>query len=329
MNRKFQTIIILLALAAASFPLTLEQAIDMALRDNSQVIIAEKEADAAREDKKSALTGFLPKLTLEASYTRLDEVPVLTMPEELSGFMPEEGIPMGDDDNYAITLGLQQPIFMGGKIYHGYKAAKAGAEAKMARANQQRAETAVAVSEAYYGVVKAHLFLINIQNARERMDAHLEQIEAMYEEGLLSRNDLLKTRVASSEIDLMMIQAENAVSASRLGLNFTLNLPQDTVLTLEPDTAAPDPELPDLEAGIEKALERRPDILAVEKGSEAADAGVKAAWGSLSPDIVGIFNYQYQRPNRQYEPEFYDCWNATVAASWDIFSWGDRIFQIW
>lgn len=321
-------IIALLCLVVASFGLTLDEAIQRAMEANSEVIMSSQDKEAARMDSKSAFTGFLPRVTAEASYTRLDEVPVMVLPDEFSMFMPEDGIPMGDDDNYNITLGVQQPIFMGGKVYNGYRAAKAAAEMEKAYYKSTLNEIALDVVEAYYGVVKAELFYESMVDARERMDAHLRTIEAMYEQGMISRNDLLKTRVASSEIDLMQIQADNAVNAARLGLKFMLNYPEDTTLILDPDTTIESVSLPDYESDIQKAIVNRVDIESMEKAIEAANAGVGIAWGNFSPNIIGMFNYSYQRPNRANEPEFYDSWNATLAASWDLISFGERIFGL-
>ncbi len=61
---------------------------------------------------------------------------------------------------------------------------------------------------------------------------------------------------------------------------------------------------------------------------DAAKAGERISWGAFSPDIVGMFNWSYQKPNRANEKEFYDSWSATVAASWPILSFGERIFGV-
>jgi outer membrane protein TolC len=315
-------------LATAAFGLTLDEAIDRAMKANSEVLMSYNSRRAAEMDAKSAVTGFFPRVKAEASYTRLDEVPTLVMPDELSMFMPEGGIPMGDDDNYRIAFGVQQPIFTGGKIFFGQKAAKAAAQMETAGYEGSLNKVGKQVATAYFGVIKAELFRESMIDARGRMDAHLRVIEAMYEQGLVSRNDLLKTRVASSEIDLLRIQAENAVNASRLGLNFILNFPDDTSLILDPDTAIGDITMPDYHGDISSAMDKRTDIRQMAKAVEASRAGVNIAYGSFSPNIVGIFNYLYQRPNRSYEPEFYDSWNLTLAASWDIISFGERIYGV-
>ncbi|MCK5833526.1 TolC family protein [bacterium] len=304
--------------------ITLQEAISRGLEANSQVLTAGYKRDSAKEDAKIAFTGLLPHASADGSYTRLDEVPVMTMPLEFGGM----SIEMGKQNNYNLTLGVQQPIFTGGKIINGYRAARNGAKIQQENLRNQKSSTAVSISEAYYGVVKADLFGNTMQQARKRMNGHLKVIEGMFTQGLISRNNLLQTRVASSEIDLMIIQSRNAVKASRLVLNFLLDFPADTTLELDPDTAQIEVSWASLEWGLDYGLKYRPDIKMLEYGLDAAKAGKLIALGAFSPDVVGVFNWSYKRPNQALEEEFYDSWNVTLAASWSLISFGERIFGV-
>ncbi|HHS50193.1 MAG TPA: TolC family protein [candidate division Zixibacteria bacterium] len=318
--------LLLVALTAAQFAgaLTLDDAIERGLEANAQVKIAQYGRDSAREDAKIALTNFLPRAKAEGSYTRLGEVPVIQMPPMFGGMTIE----MGKQDNYRLNVGVQQPIFTGGKIVQGYRAARFSALMQEQNLLSEKTSTVVNIAQAYYGVVKAELFLENMQQARERMDGHLAVIEGMFAQGMVSRNDLLQTRVASSEIDLLIIRANNAVNATRLGLNFLLNFPSDTMLALEPDTSSANVAWPALSDGIEYGLSWRPDIRMLELGVSATRAVEAISWGAFAPDVVGMFNWTYQRPNQALEEEFYDSWNVTIAASWSLISFGERIFSV-
>ncbi|MCD6501310.1 TolC family protein, partial [bacterium] len=86
---------ILLAIALSSGALTLDEAIERGLAANSQVSMAGHETDAARESARMALTNLFPRASANASYTRLDETPTMTMPPEFGGMT----IPMGQQDN--------------------------------------------------------------------------------------------------------------------------------------------------------------------------------------------------------------------------------------
>ncbi len=313
--------------------LTLKNVIIQGLQANSNIIIAEQQVEASNAESKSALTNFLPKVSARTSYTRLNKVPTieLSIPEEYAALFPSEmsEIEMGQLENYNGTITIQQPVFTGGKILNGYLAARASETMSEERYQARKNKTIVDITNAYYGVAIAEGFKETAQKTRQRIDAHFKVIQAMYDEGLVSRSELLKVTSASADIDVMQVKAENAVESARMGLNFLLAYPEDTSLTLAPDTSVNDFTLPNLKSDIQRAMTTRPDIKAAKAGLKAASAGVAAAWGNFSPDIIANFNYSQQNPNpNNAKPEFYESWNATLAAQWNLISWGDRCFQV-
>lgn len=65
--------------AAEDF-LTLEESIELALRQSVLIHAAEEGVRAAEALKKEAFTGFLPKLSTSYNYTRLNSEPYTTCP---------------------------------------------------------------------------------------------------------------------------------------------------------------------------------------------------------------------------------------------------------
>jgi outer membrane protein TolC len=41
-----------------------------------------------------------------------------------------------------------------------------------------------------------------------------------------------------------------------------------------------------------------------------------------------VANYDWKRPNRAYEPEFYRSWNINLIATLSVFNWGQRHHEI-
>jgi len=63
--------------AAAQSPLTLEESIDIALKNSFVLNIAKEGTRSATAQKREALTGFLPKFSTSYSYRRLNEEPLV------------------------------------------------------------------------------------------------------------------------------------------------------------------------------------------------------------------------------------------------------------
>jgi len=101
--------------AGGSGILTLDESIDLALKQSVLIHAAEKESLGAEAQKKEAFTGFLPKLSTSYNYTRYNESPYLRVPAGAFGpGTPASTITAGTQDNYTWASEVRQPLFAGG-----------------------------------------------------------------------------------------------------------------------------------------------------------------------------------------------------------------------
>ena len=84
--------------------LTLDESIDLALKQSVLIHAAEEGVLGAEAQKKEALTGFLPKLSTSYNYTRYNENPYLRVPAGAFG----PGTPAS-----TITAGTQEQLYLG------------------------------------------------------------------------------------------------------------------------------------------------------------------------------------------------------------------------
>ena len=54
----------------------------------------------------------------------------------------------------------------------------------------------------------------------------------------------------------------------------------------------------------------------------AADNAVSLARSGYFPSVALVGSYGWDRPNREYEPEFYEHWSVSAVAEMSIFDWG-------
>ncbi|MBD3368537.1 MAG: hypothetical protein GF405_10285 [Candidatus Eisenbacteria bacterium] len=339
------------SLAAERLELSLDDAIELALSENRSLKAARAREMGANAREGQARSMLLPSVSASGSYTKLDERPYMDAsgfgsifeplmepfqylveqgyldPSTLEGLEGGSGtdkIYMGDDDVYSFGLTVQQTLFSGGAVWNGYRASEFAADAASHLADRERDETVYRTTEAYLNLVRALEGLEVMEASVRQMEAHLSDLEAMYEEGMLLESDILRARVQMSSVRLQRNEAEHGVRLARAALAYELGLDIDADITptdgLDP-VGLPEREL---EAWTERALDERPDLLAAEAGAEAASRGVAAARGEYFPSLVVRGNYTWDRPNREYEPEFYDHWSVTLALQMNIFDWGGR-----
>jgi outer membrane protein len=335
--------------SAETLSMTLDEAVRLAVENNDQLAMAHSEARAAEARLTTVRSGFFPGLSASASYTRLDEAPYLDAsgfgsifaplmepfqylvehgyldPSTLEGLQSSGGsdkIYLGTDDVYSIGLTVTQPLFTGGRLLSAHGAAKHAARA--GEFNAQRAEDQVRydATQAYTALVAARSGLDVMEEMQRTIQSHLADVTAMHEQGMVIDSDLMLARVRASEIERDRNRAEHLVSLAGAALAFALGLDVDTVIEPVDDLDAVPGASDDLTLLTARALAHRPDLASMNEMVGAADNGVTLARSGYLPQVVLMGNYDWDRPNRSYEPEFYHHWSATLALSMNVFDWG-------
>lgn len=336
------------AAAGERLELTLDGALDLALERSREVAIAEAEAGAAEARLGQARAGFFPAIRASGTYTRLDEapymdasqfgdifepllVPFLALVEDgilseetLAGLQSSGGgkIYMGDDDIYSVGVSVTQPLFTGGALLSAHGAATHGARAGSLNAERVEDELRFGVTEMYVGLVQARAARDVMEAATAQARSHLSDVEALYDEGMVVESDVMLARVRTSEAELGGARAEHLARIAESALCFILGIDLET--EIEPLDDLTGSSLPDGEAAdwTRRALESRPDLAAVSELVGAAENGVSLARAGYLPSVVLVGNYSWDRPNREYEPEFYGHWSVTAAVEMNVFDWG-------
>ncbi len=328
--------------------LTLEQAIELALEQSDALAAARAGADAALARARQARAGFFPSISASGSYTRLDEVPYMDASQFGDMFAPlmvpfdylvdagyldaatleglsgsgADRIYMGDDDIYSLGLSVTQPLFTGGALSSGHRAAKHAAVAGELNADRTEDQVRYDATEAYMGLVAARAALVVTDEMLTQMQSHLSDVEALYEEGMLIESDLMLARVRMSEIELNHNRAGHLVGLAGAALSFAIGIDVDAVIEPVDTLEEGQVEGGDLQSLTERALSCRPDLAAMGELVGAADNGVTGARAGYFPQLMLMGNYNWDRPNREYEPAFYDHWSATLALQMNVFDWG-------
>lgn len=272
------------ALAEPRSPLTAQDAIRAAWAQNPALLASASQVEAAQADARRARDARLPTLRLEARGVRTDE-PMMAFGLKLD----QARIGMADFDparlNAPDAVGgvgagatLSLPLFMGGRLLAGQRAAERMAGAEAADDRRRRMEVAAAVVEAYFGAQAAEQ---GLRHAEDQL-AHARETERFVRqrnaEGLLLDSEVARTVAFRAQAEAELAAARRRGASARSGLALLTGLGPDAALT----TPLSDPP-PEVTAG---APEARPDVEAARRRREAAEAGVTAARGALLPALL-------------------------------------------
>ncbi|WP_070156978.1 TolC family outer membrane protein [Sphingobium phenoxybenzoativorans] len=181
------------------------------------------------------------------------------------------------------------PVYSGGAVRNGVKAAKRRVEAGQANLRGTEASMFSQVVAAYMDVIRdSAIVSLNKSNVRA-LDVNLQATNDRFEVGDLTRTDIAQSesRLALARSDLQ--QAEANLIASRENY---IALVGEAPVDLETPPALPGlPASPD--AAVSVALTDNPDILAAKKDREAALYDVRVSRASRLPTLSAFAQGSY------------------------------------
>jgi outer membrane protein TolC len=320
--------------------LSLEECVEMGLKTSKALHASEARVEASTARSKEVNASRLPSLKLSGGYTRLSEVPPfevhLPFPSGLT--VPSTFVVSPNYfDNYSVRMGLQQPLFTGFRLQSSAAMARLGAQAAVEDLAGDRNQVIFAVKNAYWNLFKAGEFKKVVDESAAQVEAHLADVRNFFEQGLLTRNEVLKAEVQLSNVKLARLDAANGVEMAAVWLNSLIGAQLD-------DPIEPAATIEELEAGarkmpggrggldglVDKALGGRPELRAMDLRVKAGEAGVTLARSGWFPQVILTGNYYDLRPNPRLMPakdRFYSTWDLGVSVSMDLWNWNATLRQ--
>jgi outer membrane protein len=269
--------------AQATQKVTLQQAIDMSIKNSKNLRISDAKILEATADVREAKDRQLPDVKVSGSYLRLTNANI-----DLKGSGNGGGTSNTPNVNQALygIANLSLPLYAGGKIKYGIESAKYLEQAARLNADNDRQGVTYNTMQAYTNLYKASRAVSVI---RENIKASVQRdttFSRLEQNGLLARNDLLKAQLQTSNIELTLLDAESNLTVANENMNLMLGLPENTVIETDSSFVA-DTKEPKTFIEMENlALQSRKDLQAVGLQKKAATTGIKAAKAEAYPTIA-------------------------------------------
>jgi len=297
---------------------TLEDAWRLAIEHNEALAAASAEVEVARANERVARGARWPSVRASAAYTRLDQAPALAISSPTLQFRSP---PIFAGDDFVMGSGeVTLPLYTGGQINAGIKAASEALVGATQEAQGAKAALKLDTARAYVGVLRARRALRTAESRVASLAAHAGDVQHMVERELVPTSDLLAARVALANAAEERVRAANGLKIAEATYNRWLGEPLDRVPELDERIPA-DPSLASqpLEALLKEALESRSEIKALAARAGALASQSRAELGSLLPQLALTGSYTY------FENEILDRQNAAavgIGIEWNVFDGG-------
>ncbi len=264
--------------AQPSDALTLDEAIQLALRNNRAVQISERSVEKSRNAVREARGNALPQIQGNATYTRFDQVAT-------ARFGPQP-IRLGNIENRTARITLTQVIDISGVVRTAVRAASVFVSISELEYERTRNDTILQVAQAYQGVARADEFVRVAEEALKNAQERLRIIRAQVDAGVAAQFDLLRAETAVAQAEQALLNARNQRELAAAALNNLLGRDLNTPVQVVKPTELPTLQEVALETLTQQAYTNRPEIVAAERGVELARVNIRNAQRGALPSLL-------------------------------------------
>ncbi len=323
-------------LADSAMPVSLAAVLREAERHSFSNRIAASAATADRARARLPLKGIMPGFRVEGGAVRTTD-PIGAFGTTLrqrrvtqAAFDPARLNDPAAISNVQGGLVLEVPL-LNADAWTGLRAARANADATDASAAWTARTTSATVIRAYYDAVLAAETVSTLMQTQRAVDAAAKQVQAMLQQGLVTRADLLQANVRATDIASQLISARNAVRTAEMQAALILGRTDGTSLVLPavlPDNATVRAIAvrDTLAAPSSGGVDTRQDVMAAHASATAATADRRRAAATLLPRINSFARYDWNAPTALYAGK--PNWTVGVMATWSLFTGGSEMADI-
>ncbi|MGM9509327.1 TolC family protein [Larkinella sp. GY13] len=232
------TISILLLTGKPAFaqvrPLTMENAVKLALEKNRDLQVATLETAKSAQKVREARSYALPTVAASAQY--------LYLPQKQVSFLPGSFVGLGENQLATFRVGgsnafvggvaVSQPLFQAG-IRSGIRAAQIYENASAEGLNEVRASVVTDVKKAYLDVLITQEQLRLQEQSLLRNEQALRDSRSLLAQGRASRVDTLRAFVSTENLRPEISRLNNRVEITKTILKRTMGLDEQEAIALQ------------------------------------------------------------------------------------------------
>jgi outer membrane protein TolC len=309
--------------------LTLEQAIELALRDNR--LVKNSQLAVAKVEDQLAATHALRRPAFKVYALGAQQLAELNFEFERGAYGTYAATGPVPARRTVLSTPRRPTLFIVGSVTQplsqqyriGLNLDQLGLSREVAGEGLRRQQQAV-VGEAkqlYYGILQSQSALRSLEQS-VRLYRELDRVTGEYVTqrlALKAQNLEVKTRLAKTEYEVL--GAGNKLASQKEQLNSLLGRDIRTEFEVSP-AAAPEGFETDLAEAQKRALERRPEVKEARLKLRQAVLDRRIKKSERIPDVSVSLNYLSPRNFDPFVPK--NLLSVGFALSWDVFDWGRR-----
>ena len=254
--------------------MSLKEAVSLVVTNSNEAVLANTKVATSKLELETMKNNQYPTVKVSGQYLRLTSA-------NINSNLGGSGTGLDVSQLLLGQANVSMPIFSGFKLKNSIAASQNLYQAQSFAASHTKEELALEVVELFATLYKSNemvkLLNENIKSAQQRT----KDFSAMVDNGLLARNDLLKTQLQESNLELSLATAIKNVNVVNYQLATLLRLPENTIIDIDIETVKSD--MAKNQLLITSAL--RNDLEALSFQQKATEAGIKIAKAGYYPSL--------------------------------------------
>jgi len=318
--------------------LTLEESIHMALENNPDISIAEKEVAKSRAELGEAYATILPSVDANAMVQHAWDIQTSTIPnflkpmlEPLAPSIPEFAdmpdfveMAFGMENMVTVGLSLTQPLYLGGAGIAGIRLASAAQDASKRNMDFTKQNLIYRTARSFYGCLLAKELMRVQEGALEEAMANLKVVEMRYDVGSASGFDQMRAEVEVANLKPEVIASRNHYQSALTDMKTILGIDTNEEISIlgKLEYRRDDLKEENLAVLQRYAFERRPDLQALQANKSMAEQSIALAKSGFLPKVFFSTDYSHQASRNDWDfaaDDFSEGFTSAVSVQLPIF----------
>ncbi len=306
--------------------LSRKECIDIALRDNPTIRVADMEVQRMDYSKKEVLAQLFPTIDFSGAYQRTIELQTINM--NMGG--QSQSLKMGTDNTWNFGFSASMPL-IAPTLWKSIKISDIQILQNAESARASRLDMVNSVNKAYYSLLLAKSSYDVLRKNYDIARFNADLFQKKFDQGTASEYDVLRSSVQVKNVEPQLLEAEIAIRQCKLQLKILMGI--DYEVDIEPNVSLAEMQQDMYAYMLEQgwSLENNTSLRSLDLQTRMLEENVTLKKFAWIPTLAASFNINWNalsNGNALKNQTFNPYSTAGIALSVPIFSGGSKYYGL-
>ena len=316
-DKKLFVLLTLFAMPLFGEKITIQNATEMAIKNNRDIKKGMLEIEKSRLDVNKAWKSAYFKVTYNASANKY--------------FKEIKSMAGSYDQTYGHNVTLAQPIYTGGAVKTGIEIGKEALSLNELNLDKIKKDTILSTVQAYIDVYDAQSALRVLEKSREALSKNYEIQKEKYSLRMVTKPEFIEAERSLKAIEASIIEQKSNIEIAKEALGILIGYSDSPNIEIVPFSVEENfTKKVVLKDDLAKLTSQNTEYQMALKQKEISGKTINLKRADLKPTVAGVVTYGASNKTKISDLAKEKSYNGTVGLnmSWDIFDWGAKKYEV-